>query len=140
MVQTAIDTLNLATKIVPQFNGSLKNLQGFLDALQPIDTLKATHEGTVVEVIKTRLMGNARTLITTENSIKEIANTLKKSTKGETTEVITAKIMANKTANVFVAEKDDLAKQLPGAYFADGVPKPLADKYTIQTAVKALCC
>ena len=46
--------------------------------------------------------------------------------------------MANKTANVFVAEKDDLAKQLPGAYFADGVQKPLADKYTIQTAVQAL--
>ena len=38
---------------------------------------------------------------------------------------------ANKTANVFVAEIDGLAKQLVGAYIADGVPKPLADKYTI---------
>ena len=39
-------------------------------------------------------MGNTKTLITTENSVKEIANTLKKSIKGESSEVITAKIMA----------------------------------------------
>ena len=45
---------------------------------------------------------------------------------------------AGKSAISFVKEIDDLAKQLAGAYISDGVPKTLADKYTIQISVKAL--
>ena len=39
---SAIDILNISTKIVPQYNGSLENLQGFIDALILINTLKAS--------------------------------------------------------------------------------------------------
>ena len=117
MMISAIDILNLSTKIVPQYNGSLENLQGFTDALKLINNLKVDHEVTVVELIKTKLMSSARMLITVETTIEQIINTLKNSIKGESTEVITAKMMATKqsakSANAFVKEIKEIKETLP---------------------------
>ena len=71
----------------------------------------------VVELIKTKLMGTARMLITVETTIEQIINTLKNSIKGESTEVITAKMMATKqsakSANAFVKEIKEIKETLP---------------------------
>lgn len=142
MTQSVTDFLGLATRVIPDFNGSSENLQSFLDALDLIDSVKETHKQIAVRVIKTKLKGTARNLISSEGTIKDIIITLRKSVKGESTEVITAKILnirqGNKTANSFVSEIEELTKALSNAYISDGLPVELAQKYSTQVAVKTM--
>lgn len=142
MPQTVTEFLGLAAKLVPEFDGKPENLQAFIDALNLLETIKETHEAVAVNVIKTKLKGTARNLITSESSIGEISQKLRVSVKGESTEVLSAKIMNvrqnNKSANVFVNELEELTKALSNAYIADGLPNALAEKYSTQTAVKAM--
>lgn len=142
MAQTPIDFLNTAAKLIPDFDGKPDNLRSFLDSLQLLDSIKGNHEALAINLIKTKLKGNARNLINNENTITEILNKLKTSVKGESVEVLTAKIMNikqnNKTANVYCNEIETLTKSLETAYISDGLPTDIASKYSTQTAIKAL--
>lgn len=142
MAQTMTEFLNTASKLITDFDGKAENLQSFIDALSLIDSIKGTHEATAVSLIKTRLRGSARNLISTENTIISIINKLKNAVKGESVEVLTAKIQNikqnNKTANTYCAEIEALTKSLETAYISDGLPSELAGKYSTQTAVKAM--
>lgn len=142
MPQSATEFLGLALKIVPVYDGKPENLQSFLDALDLLDSVKETHESIAVNVVKTKLTGSARNLVSNETTINEVARKLKGSVKGESTEVLTAKLMNvkqnNRSANVFVNEVEELTKALSNAYIADGLTHELAEKYSTQTAVKAM--
>lgn len=142
MTQTVVEFLNTASKLICDFDGKPENLRTFLDSLQLIDSLKGTHEQAAVSLIKTRLKGTARNLISNESSISEIISKLNSSVKGESVEVLTAKIMNikqnNKSANAYCGEIESLVRSLENAYISDGLNGDLANKYSTQVAVKAL--
>lgn len=142
MALTIVEFLGLASKILPAFDGKSENLRSFLDALTLLNSVKGTHESVAVELIKTKLKGTARNLISSESTIQEIIGKLQISVKGESTEVLTAKILNirqnAKSANNFVQEIEELTKSLANAYIADGLPGSLAEKYSTQVAVKSM--
>ena len=55
------------------------------------DTIKDTHEEAAVSVIKTKLRGNARNLISDESTISQIISKLETHVKGESVEVLSAR-------------------------------------------------
>lgn len=141
MVLSALDFLNFASKIIPDFDGKPENLQRFVDAIDLATSQVETHENILINLIKTKLVGTARNAISNETSVAAIIVSLKSKIKSESTDVITAKIMnvkqTNKSANQFSREIEDLTKSLENAFIKDGVSPNLAEKYSTQAAVKA---
>jgi len=113
-----------------------------IDPLDLLDTLKGTHEPTAISLIKTKLKGHARNLISNEQTIAAIITQLSTAVKGESVEVVSAKLLnlqqKNKTANQYTQEVEKLAKALEGAYVSEGLSQSLANKYSTTTAVKAM--
>jgi len=142
MAQTVTEFIKLATSLLPEFDGKPENLQSFLDSLDLLDTLKGTHEPTAISLIKTKLKGHARNLISNEQTIAAIITQLSTAVKGESVEVVSAKLLnlqqKNKTANQYTQEVEKLAKALEGAYVSEGLSQSLANKYSTTTAVKAM--
>ncbi|XP_037930617.1 uncharacterized protein LOC119665468 [Teleopsis dalmanni] len=142
MSQTMIEFLNTAAKLIPEFDGKAENLRTFIDALRLVQSLMSSHEATAVNLIKTKLKGTARNLITNELTVEAIIQKLQSSVKGESTEVINAKMMNvrqnSKSANAYTKEIEELTKSLENAYISDGCTPELASKYATQTAVKAM--
>lgn len=142
MAQTAVEFLNTASRLIPDFDGKSENLRSFLDALTLVDSLKSSHEAIAVSLIKTKLKGNARNLIGTETTIEQIMAKLRAKVKGESVEVISAKIMNirqnSKSANTYCSEIELLSKALESAYISDGLSCELATRYSTQVAVKAM--
>lgn len=142
MPLSAIDFINTASRLIPDFDGRPENLKSFLDALQLVGTVKETHDAIAVTLVKTKLRGTARNIIGNEATLEQVINKLKTSVKGESVEVLTAKIMniqqSNKSANVYAKEIEDMTRALENAYIGDGLPLELAGKYSTQTAVKAM--
>jgi len=142
MTITVAEFLSSASKLLPTFDGKFVNLQPFLDAINLIDLIKDTHESVAVNLIKSKLTGTARNLITSEATIIAISGKLKSSIKAETTQSVAAKLLnakqANKSANDYIKEIEELAAQLENAYISDGIPHNVAKTYSTQTALKSL--
>lgn len=142
MPQSVTEFLGLAARLIPEFDGKPENLQSFIDALRLVDSVKETHEAVAVNVVKTKLKGTARNLISDETTINGVIATLTASVKGESVEVISAKLLnvrqGGKNANSYASEIESLTKSLESAYITDGVSHQLAQKYSTQAAVKAI--
>lgn len=142
MPQTIVEFLNFASKIIPDFDGKPENLRSFLDALTLLDSVKDVHELVAVNLIKTKLKGTARNLISNETTIEEVITTLSGTVKGDSVEVISAKLLnvrqGGKNANTYISEIDALTKSLESAYITDGLSQQLAQRYSTQAAVKAI--
>lgn len=142
MASEVLQFLKTASSLIPDFDGKPENLQSFLDALQLVDSIKESHEATAVNIIKTKLKGHVRNLISNESTISAICAKLGASVKGESVEVLSAKLLnlqqKNKTANQYTSEVDQLARALEGAYIRDGLPPLTANKYSTTQAVKAM--
>lgn len=142
MTQTVVEFLNTASRLIPDFDGKFENLRSFVDALNLVDGLKGSHEEVAVNLIRTKLKGNARNLIDNEPTIPQIIAKLSGSVKGESVEVLSAKILNikqnNKSANAYCSEIEVLTKTLESAYISDGLSCGLAEKYSTQVAVKAM--
>ena len=93
MSQTPVQFLNIASKLIPDFDGRAENLTTFLHALTLVDSIKESHDALAVNMIRTKLKGAARNLLTTENTIIEVVEKLKTSVKGESVNVLSAKLM-----------------------------------------------
>lgn len=134
--------ISQATKILTDFDGKPENLQRFVDALNLLNTIVGVHVAVAVSLIKTRLSGTARRLITNENTIDAIINTLQDRVKGESSQAVTAKLenlkQGNKTANAYIQEVENLTKTLEGAYIAEGIPAATASNFSTQAAVKTV--
>ena len=130
------------SKLIPDFDGKSENLRSFLDSLQLVDAVKDTHEEAAVSVIKTKLRGNARNLISDESTISQIISKLETHVKGESVEVLSAKIMNvrqnGESANAYCNEIDALTKSLESSYIADRLSCALANKYTTHIAVNII--
>lgn len=137
-----VEFLNIATKLLPDFDGKYENLARFLDALNLVNSIKETHEILAVNLIKSKLTGTARNLISTEATISDVKQTLQKKIKGDSTDVLMAKLLnikqSGKSANVCAKEIEETTKLLQNAYISDGLSPELAEKYSTQTAVKSV--
>lgn len=142
MAQTIIEFINTATRLIPDFDGKHENLRSFLDALSLVETIQGNHEAVAINLIKTKLKGNARNLIGNETTIQAVINRLSNTVKGESVEVLSAKILNirqnSKSANAYCSEIEQMTKSLETAYISDGLPCELATKYSTQVAVKAM--
>lgn len=112
MSQTPVEFLKLASSLIPEFDGKAADLQGFIDALNLVDSLKGSHEEIAVSLIKTKLKGYARSLISNERSVPAIINTL------------------YKIQIQYTREVHKLTKSLERAYINDGLTPELARKYS----------
>lgn len=142
MTQTNVEFLNTASRLLTEFDGKPENLRSFLDSIEIINSIKDTHETIAVSLIKTKLKGNARNIISNETTIAQITQKLQTTVKGESVEVLTAKLMSvrqnSKSANAYCSEVENLAKSLENAYISDGLTSEIAGKYSTQVAVKAM--
>lgn len=144
MSQTNIEYLNIASKLIPEFDGRAENLQSFLAALNLADLVCADNNQSIaIGIVKSKLKGNAINLIKgTETNLKQIIESLKENVKGESVEVITAKLMNirqnSKSANTYIKEVEDLTRILQSAYVSDGLSPQLAETYSTRAAVKAI--
>jgi len=93
MAQTTIEFIKTASSILSEYDGKAENLQSFKDALNLVDSLKGEHEATAISLIKTKLKGHARNLISDEKTIAEIIAKLSRTVKGESVEVLSAKLL-----------------------------------------------
>lgn len=142
MPQSVAEFLNLSSKLLSDFDGKPENLRSFLDALALLDSVKDIHETVAVNLIKTKLKGTARNLISNEVTINDVIATLTRTVKGESVEVISAKLMnvrqGGKNANAYVSEIESLTRSLESAFITDGLSQQLAQRYSTQAAVKAI--
>lgn len=140
--EMALEFVNFATKVVPEFDGKPENLQRFFDGLDLMNTQIGTHLQTAISIIKTKLAGNCRSIITNENSIEAVKATLRLKIRGESSENLNTKIMStkqgSKSINVYAREISELAKNLVGAYTAEGVPPEAAQKYSAKSIVRSV--
>jgi len=143
MAPSALDSfVGNASKLVPDFDGKLENLQKFLDALDILELIKAEHETVAVAIVKSKLDVWTRGFLTTESTILQIKETLAAKVKGQPTKAIVAKLLntkqGNKSANDFVKEIEELAKTLERSYISDGVPAQVVKTYFTESAIKSL--
>ncbi|KAI8117967.1 hypothetical protein CVS40_10305 [Lucilia cuprina] len=142
MTQTVVEFLNTASKLIPDFDGSAENLQSFLDALNLVGTIRENHEAVAIQLVKTKLRGTARNLISDETTLSEIIAKLSNTVKGESVDMVTAKLMnvrqLGKTATAYAKEIEDLTRKLETSYIKDGLPTNVATKYATNTATKAI--
>lgn len=97
-----------------EFDGEYKNLETFLDSIDNVNNVKGDYEHVVVSVIKSKLKGDARRLITNEKTVAEVIQTLTTKVKGESTDSLSAKLMSlkqnNKPDSTYCAEVKALVK------------------------------
>jgi len=140
MTLTAIHIINLATKVVPEYDGTPNELQRFIDAINLRNTSKDQFEDSAIEVIKTKLKGTAR--ITNETTTIAIRDTLKASVKPLSTKLLISKLknlkQATKSPNDYITQVESLTTALKTAYISDGLSVNLAETYTTQDALEAI--
>lgn len=143
MVVTAIDFTKLAAGLIPEFDGTVSNLQSFLDALAIIDAQSENHGDLAAKIAKTKLKGNTRQLVTDEDdTIEKISNKLRLKVKGESSLTITSKIGSvkqnNKTTGVYTSELEGLTKSLKHSLTQNGMTDSLAEEHSTQTLVRSV--
>ena len=142
MTSTAETFVGNASKLLPEFDGKIENLQKFIDALDVLALIKGTHESVAIALIKSKLDSTSRNLVTTENTIEGIKSTLVSKIKGEPTKSVVAKLsnikQGTRSAHEFVKEIEELTKKLEKSYICDGVPVEMAKTYATDTAIKTL--
>lgn len=130
------------SKLIPEFDGIPENLTRFIDALELVNDNVGDYMDTAIRIIKTKLIGSARSYITNETTIIEIVNTLKAHIKRDPSKVVIAKIMGlkqgNKTAVDYINEIEKLATALKRAYLSEGIPATVADSYSTDHAVNSI--
>lgn len=139
---TPLEFINLATKLLPEFDGKAENLTKFINALDLLDSIKENNESIAISLIKTKLNQTASRLLTNETTIRAIKSTLTANVKHESSQSIAVKLLSikqqNKTDGDFAKEIESLAQQLEIAYISDGMSSALARNYSAQSAAKAM--
>lgn len=68
--------LNMVSRILPTFDGSIHAKQAFIDSLHNLVQNNAAQQQLAVAVIKLKLIGSARLLISEENTVRQIFDRL----------------------------------------------------------------
>lgn len=133
---------NLADRIVKfHYDGDPSKLTSFLDSITLLDA-HVTDQQLAVNFIKTRIVGEARDLITTEASLTDVANTLRANIRVPTSADLLSKLAGVKHRQQpsldFVKEVDNLAAMLKRSYIKEGVALATANEYTTREVTKTL--
>lgn len=130
------------SKLIPEFDGEIEKLPGFIDACELMEEAVGTHMETAVKIIKTKLGITTRSRITNEKTIEEVIKTLEKTPRGESSKVINSRLMSlkqgNRTANDFIQEIEKVTNQLRVSYLIEGMPSDLAESQSVEGAVRSL--
>lgn len=102
MALTSIEFQKYALSLLPEYDGSPSELIRFIDALTLLNLNKSTHEEVAIAIIKTKLKGMARALITTESTIEQIKDTLNNSIKPDSSNTVIMKMKAVKQSDKFI--------------------------------------
>lgn len=138
---TPTEFLNLASKLIPDFDSNPNTIQKFLNALNLIETIKENNETIAVSLIKTKVSGKAENAIAQATTIEQIKTILKSTIVYETTQTVAAKLLSVKQkadTNAFIKEVEELTQKLESAYLSDGIPASVTTKYASQTEIKTL--
>lgn len=142
MAITVIDVINIATKVVPEYDGSPSNLHRFIGAIKVIQDNVGEFEKTAVEIVKTKLKDNVRNYISNEATLQAIIDKLSTSIKPESTDLIISKLknlkQSNRSANDYVKEIEKLSDSLKTAYLSEGITMTIAEKYTTKNVVQTM--
>lgn len=134
--------MNLATKLLPDFDSSPEHLPKFIYALDILEQMKGDHETIAVMLIKSKISGKAQKSITDLNTIKAIKERLQHIIKGESSMAVSTKLLGitqlNKSGNDFMKEIESLANKLEESYISEGMPNKLAEEFATQNAVRAI--
>lgn len=147
IVKTKMDSsleifMNLATKLLPDFDSSPEHLPKFIKALDILEQIKGTHETIAVLLIKSKISGKGQRSISELTTITSIKECLSNTIKGENSVAIYTKLLSvsqmNKSGSDFIKEIEILANKLEQAYISDGMPNKLANEFATQNTVKAI--
>lgn len=143
MAMSSIDFFNFASRVLTtEFDGSPSRLAAFLDAAQLVQANAQGNEENASAIVRTKLVGKARDLISEGDSLQEILRKIKNGIKGETSQSVTNKLLglrqANKEKTQYADEIGKLAAGLKRAYISEGVPAAVAESYAANATVTAL--
>jgi len=117
---TVNEFLNVVSKLIPEFDGSVEKLSMFINALTLIDTLKGNHEEVAVCLIKTKVSGRAQSLIGHLTTINSIKQELQSKIKAESAKAVASKLLALKQKSnenvTYAKEVEELSLKLEQAY------------------------
>ena len=134
--------INRASRRLGDFDGKSENLQAFLDGIALIERGAANFQDAAVLVIKSKLKGNSRRLITNENTIEAIRETLTNRIRVDNSAVISAKLKnlrpENKTPQAYMDEVEKLVESLENAHLARAINADTARELALETAVEAV--
>ena len=129
MPQSVTEFFGLASKLLPDFDGTTENLQ----------FSRRPKSGRFNQRHSLWLSGN---LISQETTLQEIISKWRTSVKGEFIDVLVVKFMKirqqGKPANTYGKEIEDLTKNVETTYVNDGLPNMVAVKYATNSALKPL--
>lgn len=142
MATTFPEFLKQADTVLPRtFDGSPEGLTAFLDALTLLEALQEGNEARAATVVKTRLRGEARDLITNEATVAEIRAKLTAGIKAPTSKDIKAKMRGLRASNnpsEIAKQLEDLSAKLKRSYLSEGVPLETAEGYCVEQATLTL--
>lgn len=135
--------LKLAATIVKDsYDGDPSKLVSFLDSLTLLNAHATDRMDVAMAFIKTRLVGDARDLITNEVTLTAVFNTLRAGIRVPTSGEITLKLAGLKhkeqSALEFSREVDSLGNMLKRSYISEGVSATSANQYATREVTKTL--
>lgn len=133
---------NLTLSVLQPYDGNPDGLSAFIDQMNYVDAIKETHEAILIPLIKTRLSGEARTLITNEGTIADIRDTIRQNVSAPNAEFFEKRMSAlyqnNKPATIYADDLEKLSNKLTRAYANDGMTLNKAQEYTIKEVKRNL--
>lgn len=144
MAMTKVDFLKLATTTLNHnFSGDPLKLNGFLDSIELLETMadSAENKQLLVTIIKTRLEGTARELVTNDlvNS-EQIIKVLRSNIKPENSKIVEGKLTALRIDRVplqeFSEKVNTLAESFKRALVVEGITSAKANELTINKTIE----
>lgn len=143
MAPSNLEFLKLCSSTIGNnFSGDPLKLKSFIDAVQLLETLAETTElkSLLVKIIKTKLDGTARDLITEDcDTVGKIKDVLNKSIKPENSKIIEGKLIALRidrlTLQEFSEKVDSLSEAFKRSLVIEGIPAAKAEEMTINKTI-----
>lgn len=137
--------IELAAAIIPQqFDGDEMKLKSFIDSLQLLNTFATTDslQSLAVQFVKTRLIGKARHIITSETTLDDVLHTLQSRIKfPKFTEIkdMMKGLDYTRNVNIFCEKLNVLAERLLCSFLNDGLPFKVAEDHVMLEVKDMLC-
>lgn len=138
-----IKFLEVASKILPDFDGNFINLRKFIDAINLLVAIKGENpESLLISIINTKITSNIRNKIEGLNTIVSIIERLKSVIKGYSADTLMTKLNTikqhDKNQTQYIKEIEQLSNELANVYMSNGMTEVAANKIATNAATKSL--